>query len=117
MTRIKAPEIPGESKLVYTGQQFQDMLTIAEFSTPDYLLAFVALAGFGWMRTAELVRLYSHEDVLSWEDIDWNRDRIRVRETVGKATRRRSLRTNHTRASQLDVVPVLHHEFAELVRT
>jgi integrase len=132
MTRIKAPEIPGESKLVYTGQQFQDMLTIAEFSTPDYLLAFVALAGLGWMRTAELVRLYSHEDVLSWEAIDWKRDRIRVRETVGKATRRRSGNERFVpitpelrnwmspfikRPQTGPVVPVLHHEFAELVRT
>jgi integrase len=132
MTRIKAPEIPGESKQVFTGKQFQDLLTIAEFSTPDYLLAFVALAGFAWFRTSELVRLYSHEDVLNWEDIDWKRDRIHVRSTVGKATRRRSgnerfvpiTRELRNWMSPLikgpptgRVIPVLHYEFAELVRT
>jgi hypothetical protein len=41
------------------------------------------------MRTSEFVHLYASEDSLAWEDIDWINERIHVRESVGKSTRRR----------------------------
>jgi integrase len=131
MERLKAPEVPTGSQSVYSGKEFQELLWAAEFAVPDYLLAFIGLAGFAWMPTSELVRLYSDEDVLRWEDIQWDRNRIHVRPTVGKATRRRSGNerfvpihdylqswlkpfVNTTRTGF--VVPVLHHDFAGMLR-
>jgi integrase len=132
MLLLKAPEVPRESKAVYTGNEFLKLLAFAQDGTigaPPYILPFIALAGHAWMRTAEMVRLYAHEDVLTWEDIDWKRKRIHVRESVGKATRRRSgnerfppmteylqawLRPCRGRSGM--VVPVLQGEFAKAMR-
>jgi hypothetical protein len=52
------------------------------------LAVFIALSGWAYLRTAEIVRLYASEDVLRWEDIDFRNDRVHIRETVRKATRR-----------------------------
>src|SRR5260370_28010573 len=90
MVLLKAPETPSGSKLVYSGKQFHDLLNLADFFDPDYLLPFLVLAGFRWIRTSEMVKQYSSEQVLQWEDIDWKRLRIHIREEVGKATRRAS---------------------------
>jgi len=131
MLMLRAPDVPSDAKGVYTGKQFNDLLLAASSSPDEYLLPFIALTGFCWMRTSELVRLYSSEDVLAWEDIDLDNERIHVRETVGKSTRRRSGNerfpplspyvTNWLALSGLStssgrIVPVLHAEFAEKMR-
>ena len=90
MLLLKAPETPRASKLVYTGEQFHTLLSVADVSDPVYLLPFLVLSGFGWIRTSEMVRLYASEQVLTWEDLDWKRHRIHIREQVGKSTRRKS---------------------------
>jgi hypothetical protein len=64
-----------------------DVPSDASQSPDKYLLPLIALTGFCWMRTSELVRLYASEDSLAWEDIDWHNERIHVRESVGKSTR------------------------------
>jgi len=130
MLLLKAPETPRASKKVYTGEQFQALLLLADLSDEDfYLLPFLVLSGFAWIRTSELVRLYVSEQVLTWEDLDWKNKRIHVREEVGKSTRRKS---GNERFVPMDkyvrnwlsvykkqtgpIVPVMHKEFAEEMR-
>jgi integrase len=138
MFLLRAPEVPGESKAVYTGEQLARLLrecnrrtseTGEDVRYPDYLEPFICLTAFGWLRTSELVRQYSTEDVVCWEDIEWKRSRVHVRATVGKATRRRS--GNERWVPMTDnlwywlsfqtgkagfIVPVLHSEFAAQMR-
>jgi integrase len=127
---LRAPETPRGSKAIYTGEQFQALLNVADFSDSPYLLPFLCFAGFAWIRTSEMVRLYKSEQVLTWEDIDWKKRRIHVREEVGKATRRAS---GNERFVPIDkylrnwlsiyvgkhsgpIVPVMHNEFAVEMR-
>jgi integrase len=134
MKLLKTPEVPGESKAVYSAVDFNTLLLMsviaqrAEPSSPSYLTPFLLLAGFGWMRTSELVRQYANEDVLTWEDIEWRNKRIHVRESVGKSTRRKSgnerwvpMTANLTSwlkpiVGTGRIVPVLHREFAVQMR-
>jgi integrase len=128
------PEVPSAKKAVYTPKQFQDLLLEAQTVKTPHLLAFCALSGFGFLRTSELVRLYHGEQILEWEDINWEQERIHVREEVGKATRRRSgnerfvpmrkelvkwlsesrrLYERTERKVQRPIVPLFHGEFAK----
>jgi integrase len=141
MLLLKAPDVPSESKAVYTGDQLNILLAECfaevvpgeyDLVHPTYLLPFICLTAFAWMRTSELVRQYKNEEVLCWEDIDLkhNPPRIFVRPTVGKATRRRSGNerlvpiTDHLAkwlAPSCErrtgrIVPVLHREFAVQMR-
>lgn len=129
MLMLRAPDVPADAKDIYTGEQFNKLLTAAAESPDKYLLPFIALAGFCWLRTSELVRLYSSEDSLAWEDIDLEHGRIHVRETVGKSTRRRSGNerfvpmSSHVMnwlalAKETDgrIVPAMHAEFADKMR-
>jgi integrase len=138
MLLLKAPEVPAGAKTVYTGEQLNRLLIECfagtgpggyDLTHPGYLLPFICLSAFGFMRTSELVRQYKDEDVLVWEDIDWQYNRINVRSTVGKATRRKSGNerlipmTPHLRAWLLPysrqtgrIVPVLQREFALQMR-
>jgi len=131
MLLLKAPETPAAAKAVYAGKQFNDLMDAADMAEPPYLLPFLVLAGFAWVRTSEMVRLYSSEDVLTWEDFDWKRDRLHIRESVGKATRRavgneRWVPLNAYVKNWLHpfigkatgfVVPDMHNDFAEHMRT
>jgi hypothetical protein len=109
MPLLKAPEVPRESKAIYTAVDFNLLLVLSSIPTyadlqgqiplphATYLTPFLILTGFAWMRTSELVRQYASEDVLHWEDVQFTfrstdapYGRIHVRETVGKSTRRKS---------------------------
>jgi len=130
MLLLKAPETPSASKLVYSGEQFHTLLSVADVSDPAYLLPFLVLSGFGWIRTSEMVRLYSSEQVLTWEDLDWKRKRIHIRPEVGKSTRRKSGNERfipmdkyllnwlsiHVGKHKGPIVPIQHTEFAEQMR-
>lgn len=70
MLMLRAPDVPAVAKDIYTGKQFNALLIAASESPDKYLLSFIALTVFCWMRTSELVRLYASEDSLAWEDID-----------------------------------------------
>jgi integrase len=129
MLLLRAPDVPRAVKSVYSGDQFQSLLFVSDMSEDEYLLPFVALAGFAWLRTSELVRLYAGEDILTWEDLGWKRSRIHVRSTVGKQTRRESGNerwppmTDYLqnwlsvcRGRSGPVVPVMHDKFAAKMR-
>jgi hypothetical protein len=129
MLLLRAPDVPADAKAIYTGEQFNALLVAASASPDKYLLPFIVLTGFCWMRASELVRLYSNEDVLDWGDVHWERQRIHIRESVGKSTRRRSGNERFlplsdyalnwlALAESVDgrVVPVLHAEFADKMR-
>jgi hypothetical protein len=66
MTMLEAPEAPGNSKSVYTPSQFIAMLKWAQAHSFHTFLPFLGLSGLCFMRTAELVRLYSDEQVSSY---------------------------------------------------
>jgi integrase len=126
---LQPPEVPGEIKTVYTVDQINALLRHSWYA-PPYLAPFLFLTAFAWLRTSELVRLYLSEDALKWEDINWNNKQIHIRETVGKATRRRSGNdrvvpmTDHIMSWLRElpgdktgfIVPVLHREFAVAMR-
>jgi integrase len=130
MLLLKAPDAPADAKSVYTGKQFNELLFAADFLPDKYLLPFIVLTGFCWLRTSELVRQYASKDVLAWEDIDWQNNRIHVREGVGKSTRRKSGNERFPPINEYvknwlapyigkatgRIVPVLHGEFAAKMR-
>ena len=53
------------------------------------LIPFVAMAGFAGVRRSELVREYAEDQVLEWEDVDWQKQLITVRQEVAKQTSRK----------------------------
>jgi integrase len=135
MGLLDAPETPAKHKEVYAAKDFHRLIRAASGinedgtrQTPTYplLVPFLVLAGFGFMRSSELIRLYAHEEVLRWEDIDWSRKRIHVREAVGKATRRQagnerftpmtSILCDHLEEWRKEtgfVIPLLHSGFSK----
>lgn len=122
---LETVEVRKVKKEFYTADEFQELLLNAVATAPN-LLPLVALKGFAMMRTSELLRLYQNEDVLAWEDIEWDENRIHVREEVGKSTRRaggnerwipiipalRDWLYQFRQESGL-VCPMLHHDIAE----
>jgi hypothetical protein len=47
------------------------------------------MAGFAGLRRSELVREYAEDQVLRWEDINWQKQLITVRHEVAKQTSRK----------------------------
>ena len=47
------------------------------------------MAGFAGVRRSELVREYTEDQVLKWEDVDWQKQLITVRHEVAKQTSRK----------------------------
>jgi hypothetical protein len=126
MEQIEVPKTPLAKRNVYTPEDFEHLLLWAEWHY-EPLLPFVALAGFAFMRTRELVRMYANESVLRWENILWEQNRIHVPESVGKATRRRSgnerfcpindsLRAflYHARKESGDIMPMGQSQFSKI---
>jgi hypothetical protein len=124
---LPPPETPSKRRTVYTPAQFLEMLHWAQANSFDTLLPFLGLSGLCFLRTAELVRLYSHESVLEWKDILWDRHKIHVRAEVAKGTKRENderfppfgesfenvmfgLRSSKRTGL---VVPILHYEFSK----
>jgi site-specific recombinase XerD len=68
---------------IYTPEELQRMLTVAEQLYPD-LVPFIALTAFGFMRTEELVRRSSGDIVLEWGAFDWQEKQIFVPHSVAK---------------------------------
>jgi hypothetical protein len=88
---LKPPDTPGGRKDVYTPDEYYELLSTAVYFD-NAVTAYLALAGMAFCRTQELVRRFKDEPVLEWRDILWDRDppEIRIREEVGKSTRRKS---------------------------
>jgi hypothetical protein len=89
MTVIPVPKTPTPERAIYSVDQFQALLWLAE-SKYEPMLPYVILAGFCYMRTAELVRMYKSEQVLQWSDVLWSDGLIHVRHGVAKGTLRAS---------------------------
>jgi hypothetical protein len=53
------------------------------------LIPFLAMAGFAGVRRSELVREYAEDQVLKWEDVDWQKQLINVRHEVAKQSSRK----------------------------
>ena len=53
------------------------------------LIPYLAMAGFAGVRRSELVREYAEDQVLKWEDVDWQKHLITVRHEVAKQTSRK----------------------------
>ncbi|HJX96639.1 MAG TPA: hypothetical protein VJ324_13530, partial [Candidatus Acidoferrum sp.] len=75
------PEILGPA-------QFERFLETAEEEVPE-LIPFLAMAGFAGVRRSELVREYAEDQVLKWEDVDWQKQLITIRHEVVKQTSRK----------------------------
>src|ERR1700692_1191250 len=63
-------------------------LATAEEEVPE-LIPFLAMAGFAGLRRSELVREYAADQVLRWEDINWQKQLITIRHEVAKQTSRK----------------------------
>jgi integrase len=87
MEDVTKPKTPTPERLIYTPDQFQQMLWMCQNQYPD-LLPYVVLCGFCFMRTSELVRKYAYEKVVQWSDVLWDDGLIHVRPGVAKGTKR-----------------------------
>jgi hypothetical protein len=56
------------------------------------------MAGFAGLRRSELVREYAEDQVLRWEDINWQKQLITVRHEVAKSRERANLHAHAGRA-------------------
>jgi hypothetical protein len=92
MDQVPQPRTEDPERLIYTPEQFQDMLFMCQNQYPE-LVPYVVLGGFCFLRTSELVRKYANEQVLQWSDINLDQGahgEIHVRPGVAKANKRRS---------------------------
>lgn len=123
LERLEKPKAKRRPSKLYTPQNYVDMCDWAN-KQDGLLLPFLALTGLCFMRTAEIVRLYSQEDVLCWEDIDWTAKQIHIRPEVAKETQRESderwipfgepfeLLTFRLWGKKGMIVPIMHTEFS-----
>jgi len=128
MEEIPTPKTETPKREIYTVKQFENLLWWAELNYED-LVPYLVLSGYCFMRTAELVKMYSGEKVLRWEHILWDDGLIHVPHGVAKGTRRESgderyIPLNDAAKSWLkpikkdsgDCVPVAAKKFGELWR-
>ena len=90
---IPKPTAPREKKSLYSPSELLALLTTAHRSLEtSWLVNYVALEAYGFIRTAEMVLESDddNDDVLLWSDFDWSNNRILIRDSVGKQTKRRS---------------------------
>ena len=123
---LSPPETPSKRRAVYTPSQFVSMLKWAQSNSFHVVLPFLGLSGLCFLRTSELVRLYSNENVLCWEDILWDRKKINIRAEVAKSTKRannerfppfgqafENVMIGQKRDRKGPVITMLHHEFSK----
>jgi len=70
-------------------KEFEKLLAGAEEIVPE-LTPYLILAGFCGFRRSELVKQYSDDSVLRWEDLNWQKQLVTVRDEVAKQTRRKT---------------------------
>jgi integrase len=85
---IPAPKVEPPSREVYSVSDFHSLLWMAEGHYPD-LLPFIVLAGYCFLRTAELVKTFREDKVLRWQNILWDENPpvIHVPNEIAKSTR------------------------------
>jgi hypothetical protein len=91
MLELPVPRTPDPERAIYSPEQFERMLQLAE-EAYEPLLPFIVLSGFCFMRTGELLKSYKSDRVLQWNDIlyDETPPLIHVRPGTAKGTRRQS---------------------------
>jgi site-specific recombinase XerD len=82
---IDRPKVAYTVPEILEPAQFRRLLEAAEEEVPE-LIPFLAMAGFAGVRRSELVREYAEDQVLKWEDINWQKQPITVRHEVAKQT-------------------------------
>jgi integrase len=85
---IDRPEVAYTVPEILEPAKFKQLLATAEEEVPE-LIPFLAMAGFAGLRRSELVREYAKDEVLRWEDINWQKQLITVRHEVAKQTSRK----------------------------
>jgi hypothetical protein len=87
--------------------KFKKLLATAEKEVPE-LIPFLAMAGFAGLRSSELVREYAEDQVLRWEDINWQKQLITVRHEVAKlgtqADETKSVQASYFRSELIDLL-------------
>ena len=78
---IDRPKVAYRVPEILEPAQFKTLLETAEEEVPE-LIPFLAMAGFAGVRRSELVREYAEDQVLKWEDVDWQKQLITVPEHV-----------------------------------
>src|SRR5262249_49339771 len=74
---IPKPTVPREKKQIYSPTDLEALLTTA-WKTLDcpWLVNYVALEAYGFVRTAELVSEHGGDEVLLWSDFEWRLGRF-----------------------------------------
>jgi integrase len=85
---IDRPKVAYTVPEILEPAQFRKLLETAEGEVPE-LIPFLVMAGFAGVRRSELVREYAEDQVLKWEDVDWQKRLITVRHEVAKQTPRK----------------------------
>ena len=85
---IDRPKVAYTVPEILEPAQFKRLLETAEEEVPE-LIPFLAMAGFAGVRRSELVREYAEDQVLKWEDVDWQKHLITIRHEVAKQTSRK----------------------------
>jgi site-specific recombinase XerD len=85
---IDRPKVAYTVPEILESAQFKTLLETAEEEVPE-LIPYLAMAGFAGVRRSELVREYAEDQVLKWEDVDWQKHLITVRHEVAKQTSRK----------------------------
>jgi integrase len=85
---IVRPQVAYTVPEIVAPAKFRQLLATAEKEVPE-LIPFLAMAGFAGLRRSELVREYAEDQVLQWEDINWQKQLITVRDEVAKQTSRK----------------------------
>src|SRR5215472_11680989 len=85
---IDRPKVAYTVPEILEPAHFKRLLETAEEEVPE-LIPFLAMAGFAGVRRSELVREYAEDQVLKWEDVDWQKHLVTVRHEVAKQTPRK----------------------------
>jgi site-specific recombinase XerD len=80
---IDRPKVAYTVPEILEPAQFKRLLKTAEEEVPN-LIPFLSVAGLAGGQRSELVREYAKDQVLKWEDVDWQKQLITVRHEVAK---------------------------------
>jgi hypothetical protein len=86
MEELTAPRLEYREIEIYTAEELQRMLTVAEKTRPEFV-PFLALMAFGFLRTEEIITRFPGDSVLDWKAFDWIDRQIFVPHLVAKKAR------------------------------
>jgi integrase len=111
MEQMAAPSIGYHAPEVYTPDELRDILDHCEQTGSVDMLPYVVLSAFGFLRQAELVRERREDQVLQWEHVQLDRERIWVPHGIAK-------RTNRDLGDErfIPIIPALRHWLEPVAR-